>query len=101
MIAPFHVGQRVVAIKNHSQGAFKKGDEFIVFDIVGGCCEYLVYVGINTEASLVRCNLCNKVKRKDKELYFSHRLFAPIQEISNETFESIEQWITEQEAIEI
>lgn len=42
----FKIGQRVVAIRDHSQGLFKKGDEFIVdgFMCCPKCGEPCVYL---------------------------------------------------------
>lgn len=98
MIAPFHIGQRVVAIKGHDFGFFKKGDEFTVLQIRKSCCQWVIDIGVSTKYSSFRCAIC---KSSVAPNWFACSRFAPIQEISNETFESIEQWIAEQEAIEI
>jgi hypothetical protein len=58
-IAPFHKGQSVIAIANHSQGAFKKDDEFVIESIWKGCCSWMVIVGINKpKGSRNTCPLC-------------------------------------------
>lgn len=45
-IPPFHKGQEVVAIANHSQNAFKKDQEFVVYSCWKGCCSWMVLIGI-------------------------------------------------------
>lgn len=97
-VAPFHTGQRVVAIRNHSQGRFKKGDEFTVLGIKKGCCDWLVNIGLEALYGHYECPICSNIEPfSDRMLWFFSVSFAPIQEISNETFEDIEQWILEQE----
>ena len=57
-IPPFYVGQEVISIWNHSQGAFKVGDEFRVTSIRKGCCQWLITIGIVSRGGLWECNVC-------------------------------------------
>ena len=73
----FYIGQDVVAIRNHSEGIFKKGQEFIVESVSTCMCgrpvielRGVVAAGVGT-----RCNFCMKVI---KGSYFYAESFAPI-----------------------
>lgn len=83
LIPPFYVGQEVVAIKDHSQGAFKKGDEFKVSSIEIGCCAWVVTVGILSVKPGQICMVCGHVRPARKESMFKAYLFAPKIEISS------------------
>lgn len=79
-IPPFFIGQEVVAIIDHSQGIFKKGDSFIVYGLNEGCCGYTVDIGIKRASEYTRCGICN-----NRYLYsglnrvFHHSSFSPKQ----------------------
>jgi hypothetical protein len=45
-IPPFYLGQEVVANQNHSQGIFKKGDEFIISRILKCGGDWAVEIGV-------------------------------------------------------
>lgn len=84
-MSKFYIGQKIVAIKDHSQGVFKKGDEFTVFNIVK-CCEYLVDIGLKNGIGSY-CSYCNK-DISQNILFFNESRFAPI-ELSTTTFEDV------------
>ncbi|HET8963745.1 MAG TPA: hypothetical protein VFM99_07605 [Chitinophagales bacterium] len=78
-IPPFFVGQRVVAIKDHSQGVFKNGDEFVITSIFPGCCQWLVTIGIPVNLDKTECTLCGTIHNSPKkERYFGSSSFAPV-----------------------
>ena len=77
-IPPFYVGQRVVAIVDHSQGAFKKGDEFTVTSIYFGCCQWLVTIGIYPLRPKWKCDHCYSIHASPEEWEFFCYRFAPI-----------------------
>lgn len=82
-MSKFYIGQKVVAIKDHSQGIFKKGDEFTVLGI-GECCNTGL-VNINIECvSNLKCE-CGKIHIGS---WFDSVCFAPI-ELSTTTFEDL------------
>jgi|SRR6478752_8834061 len=90
----FYIGQKVVAIRNHSQNRFKKGEEFVVLDILsfckcGGC------IRIHNDCSDVKmyCVDCN-TKGFTKGKFYGQECFAPIQEISEFTYEEAIELVT-------
>ncbi len=81
-LPPFWVGQKVVAIKNHSQGVFKKGDEFIVKAVKinhCNCCKFVIHIGIpNAQRGFLYCKRCLATYTKNwNEWWFNPALFAP------------------------
>ena len=83
----FYIGQRVVAIRSHSEGLFLKDEEFVVLDIKKMCCLYVIKINnrINDKGGMF-CPDCN-FTTDDKYLYFDQVSFAPIQEIGDMTFD--------------
>lgn len=75
-IAPFHSGQEVVAIKDHSQGAFKKDQEFIIQGIWKGCCSWMVVVGVPLPKGLK--NTCPQCYRKSTYITDDWIFFADL-----------------------
>lgn len=79
----FYVGQKVVAIRNHSQGRFKIGDTFTVLaNITNTCCNipYLVDVGLPSLRSYLRCACGSKQPSGPKHL-IGDIMFAPVVQI--------------------
>lgn len=82
----FYVGQKIVAIKDHSSGHFEKGDEFTVLDINEYCkcgCNVKIFQG---ELVTHGCAKCNTYKQFNG-YYYAQEMFAPLQELSEFTFE--------------
>jgi hypothetical protein len=85
-LPPFYVGQRIVAIKDHSQGRFKKGDEFVVKDQKMKCCGWAVYYGDNMKfpkGTIIEwpCSHCGgKTLSKDQRVFFKSTSFVPIEQ---------------------
>lgn len=83
-LSPFYVGQRVVALKDHSQGMYKKGDRFIIASIYKAtCCDiWLVEIGILSVHNHWKCVICKTggQKRRSDQAVFNSGSFAPIQE---------------------
>lgn len=79
-LPPFYVGQRVVAIKDHSMGSFKKGDIKTVLGIEKLCCCWNIDVGIKFSQILWQCNTCKALKDTNQIGWINARSFAPIQE---------------------
>lgn len=99
----FYVGQRVVAIEDHSQGAFKKGNTFTVTSVIAGCCSWEITIGIVPDETfaeaLIECTGCGRVQHDEyTEWRFMEDSFAPIHEdFQKITFEKI----IEQESVSV
>lgn len=79
-LPPFYVGQKVVAVTNHSQGKFKTGDEFTVLGVMGACCiDWLIDVGVPTDKE-GKCHVCESTFENDGHHWFAHYCFAPKQQ---------------------
>jgi hypothetical protein len=96
----FYVGQTVVALKDHSQGDYQKGDEVEVLSIKRMCC----YVGIiisngNHEGSVTYCRDCNSYHSTPDGIYYDQKNFAPLQHISNMTYEDAIELVSVKELI--
>lgn len=92
-MSKFYIGQKIVAIKDHSQGIFKKGDEFTVLAVREALCKckrYDIHIGISTsDVYLEECIYCEKIYHaKDYNWWVDPIGFAPI-ELSTTTFEDV------------
>lgn len=85
-LPPFYVGQKVVAIENQSQGAFKSGDEFVVKSITRPMCgcvnHWIVDVGVKSWCNLIRMTSCcsKTLQMPDSTWFFNANRFAPLQQ---------------------
>jgi uncharacterized protein YqfB (UPF0267 family) len=85
-LPPFYAGQEVVAVRDHSQLAYMKGDEFVVKSIYRDCCQWLITVGKKSSAEYVTCTVCKVRRRKHSDDYeFGASGFAPKQELKMKT----------------
>jgi len=77
----FKVNQEVVAIKNHSQGLFTKGQHFVVESISACGCgmELLKLFKLTAPSGSTRCNCCMGVIN---DSYFYAKMFAPIDSVT-------------------
>jgi len=89
----FYVGQEVVAIKDHPQGDFKKGQEFIIQGIRRQpCCgDILIDIGVKIDYDKMKCSVCGRIY--DADYYYSSSRFAPKQHLSNTTYNEVMEWI--------
>jgi hypothetical protein len=96
----FYVGQEVVAISDHSQGYFKKGDEFIIKSISNTeCCGICVLgIGIDTGYNSMNCT-CGCLTNCAN--MFSSKRFNPKQHLSNTTYNEVMEWIKKGNEISI
>lgn len=90
----FNIGQKVVALRDHSQKNFIKGHEYIVLDITKTCCSYGVKINSSDERTIMRCGI-HGLANPTEGSYYSQENFAPIQEISDFTFEEAIELVTE------
>jgi len=93
----FYIGQKVVAIKDHSLGDYKIGDEFTILDMKTFCC----YVGINFEKlsipCITHCPDCNIHHNNLDGFYYDQKNFAPLGNLSNMSFEDAIKLVTKKE----
>lgn len=93
----FYVGQEIVAIKDHSQGDYKKGDEFVILGIKKGCCNVLLNIGIIYDfkgySGFTECLICGNIAKSDGYCWYSQSCFAPKQQLSETTYNDIQEWI--------
>lgn len=99
----FYVGQKVVAIRDHSIGKYKKGDEFIVLNVKDcNCkCNYaLIDIGFSAISIIDECNLCGLRKvNKDNIWWFGSKNFAPL-ESYRESYSIAIQLVQEMEQVD-
>lgn len=77
---PFYPGQRVVCIRDHSQGIIKKGEVYTVLEIFKSCCFWSIDIGVvNSFGTNVGCPLCNHEFPSLNHL-FAHVLFAAVED---------------------
>ena len=52
----WYIGQPIVAIKNHTQGRFKKGQEFIIIGLTQKqCCDKIILIDIGLGFTTACC----------------------------------------------
>ena len=87
----FFIGQEVVAIKDHSEGNFKKGNEFVILGIKEDCCLITLDVGIRTDKDFMKCVFCGNRKLNDN--YYGSNCFSPKQQLSELTYDELQKWL--------
>ena len=100
----WYIGQDIVAVRDHGQGAFKRGDEFKIKGLTSSFCKcdaVQIDIGINPLANhsdYSRCKICDTRTYSPKIWWFSERNFAPldpIKEAISELMESSVSQVTE------
>lgn len=80
----WHIGQRIVAIVDHPDGCFKKGQEFVIQGLRKSPCRcgyILIDIGKITRKSFGYCLDCTGFyPKKDPTAWFWEKRFAPIDE---------------------
>ena len=106
----FHVGQKVVCIKTHSQGVVIKDKVYIVRGNVSPCKCECVDVGVieqdykNEYGELYkqeRCPNCGMIYKYTRKWYLLSKRFAPITEITSTADIAAEIFNTHEELKEI
>ena len=79
-LPPFYTGQQIIAIEDHKQGHFKKGDVFTVTGVYLGCCnKWWITIGIPQSAKNTRCVTCGtRTPNNTGQARFDSKRFAPI-----------------------
>lgn len=77
----WEIGMTIIAIKDQSNGLFKKGDEFIIQGLKKthcGCGNILIDIGKITNVAFRRCKRCTiTVRLTDNIAWFSEKAFVP------------------------
>lgn len=101
----FYVGQEVVAIADHSQGDFKKGDEFVIQGIKKTCdCCLDLNIGIKhpfESDGTICCSKCGIESKSDGYMWYDSTMFAPKQHLSETTYNEVMMWIEQGNEIAI
>jgi len=87
MILDYRAGDDIVAIRDHSQGVFKKGDVFTAVSLQrNGCgCIILVDIGLTSDRPFTKCPVCLMSDEKtDKIWWVDARLFRRLLSRSQE-----------------
>ena len=82
----WNIGQDIVAIKDHSQGAFKEGDVFTIKALRKSSCRcghITIDVGAITDIPKSRCNHCGTVYACDTTWWFHENCFAPLDTLAD------------------
>ena len=88
----WYIGQEIVAIRNHSQGLFKKGDEFTIKGIKSGTCSCRVVfldIGLMARTEYTTCVICWNTSVKGKEWWFHDFCFAPKEQVGDYSIEEL------------
>lgn len=103
MESKFYISQRIVAIRDHTRLEYKKGDEFQVLDIKKGCCQSIIKINNNvSDANYCYCSSCKKTSViKYSSFYYNEENFAPIQDISDFTYEEALELVCNENLIEL
>jgi hypothetical protein len=82
----FELGQKIVCVKNHSQGAVKEGEIYTVKDLMlcAKCKSLAIDVGIKAAYGKSICGSCNVVVKIDRIHWINHILFRPLDDLYNE-----------------
>ena len=100
MILDYRTGDDIVAIKDHSQGVFLKGDVFTALAMQRNSCGciILVDIGLNSDRPFTMCPVCEmKDEKTDKIWWVDARSFRRLLSRSEEAdlAEVLEQVLSE------
>ena len=72
MILDYRTGDDIVAIKDHSQGVFLKGDVFTALTMKRGSCGciILVDIGLKSDRPYTRCPVCEMNDEKTDNIWW-------------------------------
>lgn len=90
----WYIGQRIVAIRDHSQGVFKRGDEFVVRGLKQSLCKcgfIAIDIGLHPFDNEMLCVDCNTILFVGDVWWFHEEMFSPLDEIEVAISELMEQ----------
>lgn len=72
MIIDYRAGDDIVAIKDHSQGVFLKGDVFTALTMKRGSCGciILVDIGLKSDRPFTMCPICETKEEKTDNIWW-------------------------------
>lgn len=83
----WYIGQDIVAIKNHSQGAFKEGDVFTIKGLRGSQCQcnkIQIDIGKTKDSEKQCCGRCGASWINDTSAWwFDEIIFTPLDSLVN------------------
>ena len=79
----WYIGQDIVCIKSHSQGAVKEGDVFIIKGIKKSCCSIDLDINFIHLKPMLECPHCHKLEKSNGIYWFDHNQFAPLESITD------------------
>lgn len=89
----WYVGMKIVAIRDHSDRYFKKGDVFTINGLSQsfcGCKLILVDIGKKLCNYNSECNMCGKLTYINSGIvWFGENNFAPLDDLSDYTIETL------------
>lgn len=77
----WYIGQKIVAIRTHSEAVFKEGDIFLINGLAQGCCYVRIDIGIEGNG-ITHCNTCKKMRQNNGVWWMDERNFAPLDEMT-------------------
>lgn len=99
------IGDKVVALRSHSRGVYKKG---VIYTILGIklnhclCCTVAIDIGIrdNLPAEIERCSDCNIEQRWTPIWWMNYIHFRKVDEsFAHEVLENIKEQIEEEQLV--
>ena len=84
----WYIGQKIVAIKDHSQGMFKKGDTFVIKGLRNCICKCEIVeidINIRDNSNMWECPVCKMDGIEYTDIYWFHEdMFKPLEEATDE-----------------
>jgi hypothetical protein len=91
----WYIGQEIVCVKTHSQGAIKRGQSFKIKGLRNsrcGCKTVLIDIGYTDNKPLWLCDDCGRLGQDSSPVWwFDESLFAPLDQDISELTEILEQ----------
>lgn len=91
----WHIGQRIVAVRSHPDGDFRKGQEFEILALKrSSCCgDVIMDIGFTFRTSYnINCFACKRTKdvvMAGQPFFYSQINFARLDDLSNHTADSL------------
>ena len=105
MIIDYRPGDDIICIRDHSQGAVKKGQVFTAIDLtrIGCGCVLLVDVGLKSDRPFTKCAACGMNDEKTDNIWWlDARSFRRLMDKDTEAeFESAMNELFEEELISL
>lgn len=69
----YTIGDDIIAIRDHSQGKFKKGDVFTckgILETFCKCKKYIIDIGIYSETNIQKCFECKQERKYKSDVWW-------------------------------